>query len=538
VRPFEGFRSWARGATVTERVATTVASVIVVALLAWLLVPDVDDPSGEDVAALRNTATEGIATGTDGGPGTAGATPDANVDFAQADTAAGTDTARGESGIARSDSADAGGRGEGPGATAASGAPGARSTPTGSSERGCVSPPGATKGITGKEVKIVVALTEIAGPAANSVFGLPPPTEQRADFEAAINGINREGGVACRKLVAEYVNANPADESQMMQLCRDVATRDVFAVMDTGSLASRPAVLACLGQRKVPFFGAFFITETARQQFYPYLFSFYTKEHLYKSTAFGLRHMGFYDVAKGFQKLGFIYRDCEQQAIDAFRSWIREAGVPDGSVVTYNVGCPAAFANEADLAQAVLTFKNEGVTHVTIGNFMGDIARFTSHAEVQGFRPRYGFPDEALVSVTSGPRAPNPDNIANAIAIALGREGENHTPGMVPTAGSQRCDVYRRAAGLPPVYESHAIAGNACNQLWMLQGAVGRAPQLTSTALQVGLQRTKSIDFSYPQGPNDFTGNRVTTGGQFWRVAQFMPDCDCWRVIQREFRRG
>ena len=56
--------------------------------------------------------------------------------------------------------------------------------------------------------------------------------------------------------------------------------------------------------------------------------------------------------------------------------------------------------------------------------------------------------------------------------------------------------------------------------------------------LQAGLQRTKSIDFSYPQGANDFTGNRVTTGGQFWRVVQFMPSCKCWQVVQRDFKRG
>ena len=86
--------------------------------------------------------------------------------------------------------------------------------------------------------------------------------------------------------------------------------------------------------------------------------------------------------------------------------------------------------------------------------------------------------------------------------------------------------------------ESPANAGHACDQLWMLQAALTNAPELSPAALPAGLQRAKSIDFSFPQGPNDFTGNGVTTGGQFWRAAQFMPDCDCWRVIQRDFKRG
>jgi len=324
----------------------------------------------------------------------------------------------------------------------------------------------------------------------------------------------------------------------MMQFCRNVADAGFFAVVDTGSLATRPAVLACFGQLKVPYFGAYYITDTARKQFYPYIYSFYYKEEVYKDTAFGLRDLGFFDPAKGFKKLGFIYRDCEREAITALRGWIRAAGVPDSLVVTYNVGCPAVFANETDLAQAVLTFKRDGVTHVLPGNFQGDIARFTSHAEQQGFRPKYGFPDEALLSIAGGSRAPDPNNIANAVAITLGRDAEQRTAGLSPTPGTLKCNAYRKAAGLKPVYDVPANAGHACDQLWMLQAALSRASSFSVSGLVSGLQQTKSIDFSFPQGPNDFTGNRVTTGGQFFRAAQFMPDCKCWRVIQRDFRRG
>jgi hypothetical protein len=388
------------------------------------------------------------------------------------------------------------------------------------------------------EVRVAIVLTEIVGPAANTLFDVPTPAQARADFDAAVAGINAEGGVACRTLVAQYVNVNPVDESQMMQTCRDLADADIFAVVDTGSLATRPAVLACFGQLQVPYFGAFYITQTAQQQFYPYLFSFYTKEHVYWSTATGLREIGFFDPANGFRKLGFIYRDCEGEAINAFRGWIREAGVPDNQVVAYNVGCPSVFANEADLAQAVLTFQREGVTNVIPANFQGDIARFTAHAEQQGFRPRYGFPDEALLSIASGSRAPNANNIANAVAITLSREAENRTPGVTPTPGTDRCNAYRAAAGLPPVYEVAANAGHACDQLWMLQAALGQAPELSPAALPAGLQAAGSIDFSFPQGPNEFAGERVTTGGQFWRPTQFMPDCSCWRLLSPDFRRG
>jgi hypothetical protein len=72
----------------------------------------------------------------------------------------------------------------------------------------------------------------------------------------------------------------------------------------------------------------------------------------------------------------------------------------------------------------------------------------------------------------------------------------------------------------------------------MFKAAVEHAPVLQASALAAGLQRTGSIDFAFPQGPNDFSGPGVTSGGQFWRVTQFMPACTCWRVIDRTFHRN
>lgn len=526
MKPFQEFRFWATRAPVGERVATAAAAVIVLSLLAWLVVPTDDESARVDTfAAGAAGSASAAATSVHGGvqPSTPGGAAASRGDGPGDETEPGS--------AAAADDASTTGGGVGSGGTAGVSDGGGASSVR---PAGCVSPPGTAKGIGDNEVKIVVALTELLGPAGNVMFDIPPPDLIRADFEATIAGINREDGVACRKLVAQYVNVNPADEASMMRQCREFADSDVFAIVDTGGMSARPAVLACLGQRRIPYFGGYFITEKARLQFYPYLFSFYSREQLYRNTAFALRDIGFFDAANGFKKLGFIYRDCEREAVEAYRGWIRDAGVPDSLVVSYTVGCPSVFASEAGLAQAVLTFQREGVTHVTIANF-SDISRFTAHAEQQRFRPRYGVPDESLSLITGGTRAPNPDNFANAIAITPLREGEQRTPGMSPTPGTLRCDAYRRAAGLPPAWQAPTRAQN-CNQLWMLQHALNRAPQLSPSALQVGLQRTRSIDFSFPQGPNDFSAPRATTGGQHWRVVQFMPDCDCWRVVQRDFR--
>ena len=511
--PFQEFRFWARRAPSSERVVTGIAAVIVLALLGWLLAPGSDDSS--ELATSEDEFAEG--------------SPEAPT----ATTAAGTSSNGGGSNGGGSSAGGGGGGGSAVTTPGGGSVPGGSSTP---GATGCVSPPGTAKGITANQITVAIALTEIVGPAANEVFDIPSADEQRLNFDAIIAGINKEGGAACRKLVPKYYTANPTSESQMRGLCLDMKSAGVFAVVDTGSLATRPAVLACFGQNKLPYFGGYYITEGLRQKYFPYIFSFYTKEQVYKNTAFALRDRGFFSPSKGFDKLGFLYRDCEATSVNAFRGWLRQAGVSNDEIEPFNVGCPEALSTPEVLANAVLTFQREGVTHVTTANEVGDLATFTTIAERNNFRPKYGFPDEAMISVSEGTQAPNGDNIANAIAITLARDAEQVTPGLSPSAGTKRCDAYFKAAGRPVTWKQAASAGNGCNQLWMLREAVSRAPQISALGLVTGLQRAKSIDFSYPTGPNDFSGNRVTTGGQFWRVARFVRSCDCWRVLEAKFR--
>ena len=216
---------------------------------------------------------------------------------------------------------------------------------------------------------------------------------------------------------------------------------------------------------------------------------------------------------------------------------MHDAGLRDRDIVTYDVGCPSAFANPSDLQQAVLTFQTNGVSHVTAAYFLGDLATFTKIAQQQGFRPKYGLPDEGLIAISYGNLRPDPSNFANAITITARRNGEERTPGMTPTPGTLKCDGILEARGGRSTYE-RMFAGDACNLLWTFQTAVEHAPAMQREALAVGLRQAKSVEFSYPQGPSDFTAEGVTYAGQFWRVAQFMTGCRCWQVVQREFRPG
>ena len=517
--PMAEFRHWLHSASPVQLVTTGTAAALVVAVLAWLTIPS----SGDERGTFADATGNGSITTTNDAPSDTAAEI-AGAPQRQQSGAAGEQTAP----ASRPDAADAGGAG---------GAGGAGTGTAGSTTAGCQSPPGSAPGVSASEIKIAIGNTEVVGPAANGVFGIPPAEYLRAEYEAVIDAINRNGGIACRKVVADFYKINPADRASMQGQCLDIVESGVFAVLDDGGWGSvSPNTVTCFAQNRLPYFGAYFLTADQVQREYPYVFAFYAFETLYRNTAFALNDLGFFDPSKGFAKLGFLYRDCYPKAIDAFRRALDDVGLDDNAIVRYSLGCPSAFASPADLQQAVLTFQRSGVTHVTTGYALGDFANFTKIAEQQRFRPKYGLPDETLIPISYGSMRAEPRNIAGAIAITVSRNGEEHTPGFVPSAGTARCDEIMKSHGLRSTYEEPTGAGNACSLLWILQAAVQHAPSLERSSLAQGLNRARSVEVSYPQAPNDFSGSRVMTGGQFWRAAQYVLECECWRVTGPDFR--
>jgi hypothetical protein len=376
-------------------------------------------------------------------------------------------------------------------------------------------------------------LVDIAGPAADSTFGIAPPAQQKADYDALIDSFNKAGGIACRKVVAQYYQVNPADQNDQQAKCLTAVQAQPFVVVDPGSYSFTSPM--CFPQHRVPYFGGFFNTIGQSRDGYPYLFNLGNYDHLYRDTALGFRDRGAFDPATGFKKLGLIYRDCHKELVDQELAALHQAGLQDSQILSYDFGCPSAFASPSDIQQAILKFRSAGVTHLTGVYVYGDLANFTNVAQQQGFKPQYLLADEGIIAISYGNLRPNPANIANALAITSGRYAEERTPGLTPTPGTAACDAMYAAHGLPPTYKVDPEAGNACNELWMIKAGAEHAPVLSAETLAVGLQRTKSIDFSYPNGPNDFSGSQVTLGGEFWRVTQYVPDCSCWRVIDPTF---
>jgi len=524
--PLPEFRRWLKGASPTERVSTSLATLLVLALLTWTLIP-----------AAQSTSTEtpfpGAASATDHGATSSGP---ASVASARRN---GTLAVAGAPGaVAAAPGAAAGGASSGTPRAAAPANARTAGSPVASAPGRCYSPPGNAPGITATEIKIAIIEVGIFGPAGNSAFAEPSPQQQHDWYQAVIDNLNASGGIACRKIVPTFYSANPANQSDLQQKCLDIADSDVFAVIDIGAYGPFPQK-DCYAQHHIPFFTGYILTAQEQQKFYPYLFASETFDTLYRNTVFALHDRGFFSSANGFRKLGFVYQSCYPYLIHDVLGWLHAVGVTDAQIVTYDVGCPAATPSPADEEQAVLTFQRAGVTHVTAADFVGGLQGFSTAAQQQHFRPKYGVPDDYFIPISYGTEHPDYNNLDGAIAITANRNGEEHTPGMRPSAPTAKCNAILARTGAAPVYEQPSgLGGMICSELWLFKAAVEHAPVLAREALAAGLQAAQAIPLAYPEGPNNLAGAHNTVWMNYWRVDEFFTSCKCWRVIDHTFHRS
>lgn len=463
--PFQEFRLWARRAPNSQRGTALVATLAILALLIWVLVP--------------GRATTNAAGGGGSSVLNVSATP-----------------------------------------------PSPAAAPS-----GCVDASGSVPGVTDKTIKLGIIVVNVTGLATNGDLGILPYTEQKELFGKVVDSINSAGGIDCRQIVPDYFTANPADQNSLEGTCLSIVQAKVFAVVDAGAYAQFP-VVDCFAQHHTPYFGGYLLPNSQMSKFYPYLFELNSLDTVYHDTIAGLAARGWFKASNGFKKLGLAYHDCYPELRTEELQWLADAGVAASAIVQFDLGCPTSFASPVAMQQAILKFKRAGVTNVTTVNMVGDLATFTQLAQVQHFQPSYGFPDDSLITISYGSERPDYTNIANAYAVTASRDGEERTSTLSPTAATLKCNSILGV----DVYKLAAAAGNVCDQLWMFAAAVDHAPTLAQTSLADGLHAATAVDFSYPEGPNDFAaGSKVTYGGQYWRVTQFLSSCSCWQVVDPTF---
>ena len=533
--PFQQFRTWLRKASSTEHVTTAVAGVVVVALFGWLVAPVHQGTAASRLELVTPTVltTGGTAPIPAAGTGRTGSPPDA-VGSAPGTTGPGVGSTS-PAGASPGNAAPPGTRGSvatGPtGPTGPTGTTGAQPTTT----PRC--PTAGDPGVSNTKIDVAVTITDIVGASGNDAVGVPSPAEQQQDWQYVAGSINAAGGAACRQLDIHFYDVNPVNSNDAQQKCLQIAADNPFVVIDGGSLTDVGAS-DCLPAQRIPLISPF-VTSDQMKKYYPYYLNPQgLQEDNYLNGYLGANQKGFLSAASGFKELGIIYQNCRPSVVAVGRAALRRAGVPDGQIVDYSLGCPPGRqSSPADFQQAVLAFKNAGVTHVTQLDD-NDWPSFTRIAEQQNFKPRYVFADDTVSRATTGALAPDADNLDGAVNLLGRRLGEQNTPGYPPSAGTARCNAIFAKHGQQPVYQqTGGYGGGICNYLWFITKLLNQVPTLNRTELVPAMHSLGVFDSSFPIGPIDFSVMPAGSayGRESWRVAQFAKSCSCWQVPDRIF---
>jgi hypothetical protein len=403
-------------------------------------------------------------------------------------------------------------------------------------------PTGTAPGITSSQVKVAASIINVAsGSLTNATVGVPSTQQQEADYNLVAKKINSEGGAGCRKIVMSFTEVNPVNAANAQQSCLDMAQSQPFIVVDSGALTNVGAG-NCIPQHHVLLASSYF-TPDLLQTYHPYALDIGgNAQQAFGTGIQALHQLGYFSTAKGFKKLGVLFHTCAAGTQSLEQTALTEAKVPSKDVDYFNLGCPAGQSDtSASMEQAVLSFKNAGVTDVTEAG-LGDWGLFTQVAQQQGYTPHYVFTDSAAsASNFTGPDAPNPTNFDGAVNIAEGGYGEATTPGFKPAAGTKACNAIYAAGGQPNVYKQlDGYGGVVCNYLWFVQALLNHASSVQPSAQLGSMHKIGTIAFSYPFAPINFSASKSGSayGVAEWRPVYYHASCKCWQVPDPAFHQA
>lgn len=516
--PFLQLRLWWRRSPGSTRLATTLALVIVAALIGWAVRPT--GPGSSLVGAGTQAGEPRSSTGGE-------VTSPAELSDAVVSTSlpGGPDAQEGNAAVVTGDA----GR-----AAPVAARSGGRAGIGGTGGNRCLAAPAGTPGVTDKTILVAVGILNLAGPIGNGTVGVASPDELRAMGQAIADDINARGGVQCRRLVLKFYEGNPINPDQQRANCLRMVQDRPLLVVDAGAFVYPQGAYACIPQQRVPLINSSMLLRSEITRFAPYIASVGVDAATeMRDVAFGLKELGFFDPAKGFRKLGLLLEDCSPELLNYFQSYLARAGIAGSQISKYVFPCPpGGFAPPNQMAQAVTQHRLDGVTHVIPLTGSGSFKTYTEIAEQQGFRPRYALNDYNGIIITSASSLQNnPNNFDRSIAITAGRFGQDTTPGIQQDPGTRRCQGIITKGGVTADYVFNKGGGVLCSLLWATEAALGHATSLGREGVIPGLLRAGTVQMAYPWPDTTYRPPDKVYGGDTWWHIQFHRECTCWRVL-------
>ncbi|MHB8465880.1 MAG: type 1 periplasmic-binding domain-containing protein [Acidimicrobiales bacterium] len=531
------FRGWLDTSAAAEKKLAAAVVVLVAGLVGWALVPTTG-PGGGTVAAGPGGGVSGLSPGVTsglsaGGGGAAGGAGAAGAGGA----AAGGGSSGGAGGVSAGGGGGGGGSSGGAGgASAGGGSGGGGSSGGGTASTPCGKLASTDTGVTPTQIKVAAILLNLAGAIGNSAVAQPSPQVQQQMAQAVVDEINAHGGVACRKLVVAFYEANPIDPASTHNVCLQIQQAGVFAVI--GGFAFPQGANDCLAQQKIPVLGNIAPTPDEAKQYYPYLMSVSPDPvQDFKNAILGLRDRGWFTAGQGFKKLSILEDDCSPEINHAVFSFLLQAGITSGQITKNEFSCPSSgFASPSEMSNFATQDNLNHVTNVVFVTGGGSSKEYSDAAKGQNYKPRYLVADyQGFLVTATGSTGPDPANFDGTIATTTSRFGESNTPGLTDPA-TQACIALFARHGLPASYITGSYLGGGNCNLYELFAAAARDPAVTRASLAAGLGQVGRFNEAYPasdsiyKAPGPTTPVKVT-GGDFWWTIQFSASCTCWKVI-------
>lgn len=518
-------RLWLKEASVTERASTLGLAFLIAALVAWALVPASRKPAADDAAVALAATGDGYVSGGTSGTGVAPEDPnglapggDGTAVDASAAAPARSTTARGATASGRSGGASAG-------VAESSGS----SQPLTATDRG----------VTADTIKVGFTIINLGG-TQELGYATGIRTDASQAIDAYVDYANKRGGVLGRKIQAVKVSPDLINASDQRQKCLELTeTNAVFAVMDSIAFLYETATACITAEHKTILInGNPGSAENVRRGF-PYHVSVQKDDNRkMKDLAVAAKGAGFFDPAKGFQKLGIFEDACSPTVFDApkdgLKAHLRAVGVSDWS--EFRSDCDVA-SQQRSGPQAVLQFRQDGVTHVLVASQSAALKSYLNAAKAANYFPKYFAGD--YVNLASGQVAKGfePQGFNGALGVTQTHAGEGAIGKPLPPL-AQTCSQILTDHGLPPVqYNGADDLGRdietlmLCeNFLLFLQTATDTGPNLTraswiSQLSNVGEYRAAFSDFAR------FTPRGKMTGGDTTKLMQWYGNCTCWKEL-------
>lgn len=400
--------------------------------------------------------------------------------------------------------------------------------------------------------------------AANAALGASGLVtgDVRADYRAVVADVNAHGGVAGRKLVPVFHKYDA--ETQDQKATQDQAACSDFTqdhhVAGVASVGLTDTFNRCVMAAGAVEIDASVIIDPDDAMFreYPYYFEAGTISQdrmmaAYARALVNTRYFGGWDTTDGKPgplkpKVGVIGVDVPEwnRPMDrVFLPALRAAGYPVDAQDVVRIHNPNSLAEDsqtlAQIQNAVLHFRSDGVTHVVMLDTGGSfLTFFGKDAKSQHYYPRLGVDSGSAVQTIFDAGLVDADQLNGASGLGW-NPGLDLSPDRASryrTDAARHClRVIRKGTGQAlSSADEQAVALGACDEVYLFARAVNDAgPVINRDTLRAAIERLRGSYEPTALPAAYFAPGRHDAGELGFDLA-WDPECTCAKYLSDSFR--